>query len=155
MDLPHPFFLFVIKAAAVASTAKEEYPHRNPEHIISFRIGETSIRKRSALKIPHMKQEMRLAANMLAERLFLNPVKNLFWQNLKTVPKAEVTTTRNPIHMFAPQYPCRPPEERLFFLPEEARRSPPDFFLLSAFFPDPRNIPKRLNAMHAAKFTAT
>ena len=39
---------------------------------------------------------------MLAERLFLNPLKKRSWQNLKAVPKAEVTTTRTSIHIFLP-----------------------------------------------------
>ena len=39
---------------------------------------------------------------MLAERLFLNPLKKRSWQNLKAVPKAEVTTTRTSIHIFPP-----------------------------------------------------
>lgn len=39
---------------------------------------------------------------MLAERLCLNPLKKRSWQNLKAVPKAEVTTIRTSIHIFLP-----------------------------------------------------
>ena len=90
------------KTVAVPRTAKEEYPHKNPEHTIFIKRGEASKRVIIAFKIPQTRQAIRLAANMLIALFPFRCESSLSWQNLSTVPKAEVTVTRIPIHIFPP-----------------------------------------------------